>query len=169
MDDVLKSIKNKKGFVAIEAVIILSGVMFFILLFISILTYNYPRIMLEKEVQILAQTAKIQGGLTDITSQNVNSDIEVFKDRMEQMGYNRDEVVIAAKTIQGNLNAIGVTPINDSTGDNYIKRDSKEFIEITVTIPSSENVLKSPLKYFGMKNALSGKYVIREVVGSERW
>lgn len=168
MKNKLKVIKKSKGFVAIETVIILSGVMFFILLFVSILTYNYPRIMLEKEVQILAQTAKIQGGLTDSKSQPVHSDIELFKDRLEKMGYERDEIEITAKTIPGNQNAIGVTPMNVE-GSNYIRRDSKELIEITVIAPSNSNVFTSPLKYFGLKKAFSGKYVIREVVGSERW
>lgn len=160
--------KNKKGFVAVETIIVLSGVMFFILLFVSILTYNYPRIMLEKEVQVLAQTAKIQGGLTDNISQPSNSDIELFKTRLEQMGFDKNNVVITAKTIPGNVNAIGVTPMN-VTGSNYIKRDSKELIEIVVIVPSDKTVFSSPLKYFGIGNALSKDYVIREVVGSERW
>lgn len=167
MKNTIKNIRDAKGFVAIETIIVLSGVMFFILLFVSILTYNYPRIMLEKEVQILAQTAKIQGGLTDKVSQPSNSDIELFKDRMEKMGYARDEVQVTAKTIPGNVNAIGVTPMNQS-GDNYIKRDSKELIEIVVVAPSDKNVFTAPLKYFGLK-AFNGDYVIREVVGSERW
>lgn len=162
------AIKNNKGFVAIETIIVLAGVMFFLLLFISILCYNYPRIMLEKEVQILAQTAKIQGGLTDDTSQPKDSDISLFKDRMEKMGYNRDEVEITALTIPGKINAIGVTPMN-LEGNKYIKRDSKELIEITVIAPANNNVFKAPLKYFGIDRATMSNYVIREIVGSERW
>lgn len=168
MKNKLNILNKRKGFVSIEAIIVLGVVMFFILFFLAILTYNYPRIMLEKEVQVLAQTAKIQGGLTDINSQPQNSDIELFKDRLEKMGYKRDEIEITAITIPGNLNAIGVTPINQE-GTNYIKRDSKELIEITVILPSNTNLFTAPIKYFGIKRGFSGKYVIREIVGSERW
>ena len=161
-------IKNTKGFVAVETIIVMSGVIFFFLLFISIVSYNFPRMMLEKEVQILAQTAKIQGGLTDKNSQPVNSDIELFKDRISSMGYDRDAITITAKTIPSGMSAIGVTPINEA-GSNYIKRDSKELIEITVTIPSDKNLFNSPLKYFGLKRNGESYYVITEIVGSERW
>lgn len=168
MRKILMSIKNTKGFVAVETIIVMSGVLFFFLLFISIVTYHVPRIMLEKEVQWLAQTAKIQGGLTDKTSQPTNSDVELFKDRLEEMGYDRDSITITAKTIPSGINAIGVTPINQ-TGSNYIKRDSKEYIEITVVIPSDMNLFSSPLHFFGLKTEEKNYYVIKEVVGSERW
>ena len=79
MKNFLRKISEKKGFVSIETIIALSWVIFFFLLFVSIYAYNAPRIMLEKEVQNLAQIAKIQGGLTDPTSETVNSDITKFK------------------------------------------------------------------------------------------
>lgn len=161
-------LKNTKGFVAVETIIVMSGVLFFFILFISVVSYNIPRIMLEKEVQFLAQTAKIQGGLTDKVSQPTNSDIELFKDRLQRMGYDRNSITITAKTIPSNMSAIGVTPLNQN-GSNYIKRDSKEHIEITVVIPSDRSLFSSPLNFFGLKQRAQNYYVIREVVGSERW
>lgn len=152
------NIKLKKGFISIETIVALSVVLIFMLLFIAILTYHYPRIMLEKEVQTLAQIAKIQGGLTD-SSSAIESDVDVFKDRLEKIGYNRDKIEITAQTIPGRFNAIGVTPLN-GTGNNYIKRNTKELIEIVVKVPASKYII-----FFKMKNT----YVIREIVGSERW
>lgn len=168
MKTILKKIKGKSGFVSIETIIALSWVVFFFLLFVSIYAYNMPRIMLEKEVQHLAQTAKIQGGLTDSTSEPVNSDITRFTENLIAMGYDEDDISISAKTITGNQNAIGVTPINQS-GSNYIKRDSKDLIEIIVVIKAKKNLFTAPLNFFGLSNKISGQYTIREVVGSERW
>lgn len=164
----MNRLKNSKGFVAIETVIVMSGVMFFLILFIAFFSYTTPRIMLEKEVQNLAQIAKIQGGLTDKSSQPINSDIELFKANLEKMGYDKDEIKIEAKTIPSGAIATGVTPINQE-GNNYIKRDSKELIEIIVEIPADKSSFDAPLKYFGIKNILSDKYIFKEVVGSERW
>lgn len=161
-------IKNSKGFVAIESIIAMSGLIFFLLLFVSFLCYTLPKITLEKEVQTLAQIAKIQGGLTDKVSQPVNSDIELFKANLDKMGFDISQVVIQAKTIPSGYNAIGVTPIN-SKGSNYIKRDSKELIEILIRVPADKSLFDSPLKFFGIKNTLSGVYTFREIVGSERW
>ena len=84
------------------------------------------------------------------------------------MGYDESDISVSAKTITGNQNAIGVTPINKN-GDNYIKRDSKDLIEIIVTIKAKKNLFTAPLNFFGLSNSISGQYTIREVVGSERW
>lgn len=168
MKKMKKKLKNKKGFIAIESLIAISALLFFFVLFISFLSYTIPKISLEKEVQNLAQIAKKQGGLTDKTSQPVNSDIELFKDTLEKMGYDKNSIVIEAKTIPSGQMAIGVTPLNEE-GNNYIKRDSKELIEITISIPADKSVFNVPLKFFGIKNNLSGVYYFREVIGSERW
>lgn len=164
----IKKIRDKKGFVSVETVIAMSFVLFFFILFVSIFAYTVPRISLEKEVQHLAQTAKIQGGLTDETSEPNNSDIKRFTDTLVSMGYEADGITVTAKTINGNKNAIGVTPLK-SNGDNYIKRDSKDLIEIVVKVKADKNLFTAPLKFFGLNNSISGEYVIREVVGSERW
>ena len=165
----IKKLKdNKRGFVSIETVIAMSTVLFFFILFVSIFAYTMPRINLEKEVQHLAQVAKIQGGLTDETSDPNNSDIKRFTDNLVAMGYDKDGIEVVAKTINDKKNAIGVTPLNKN-GTNYIKRDSKDLIEVIVTVDANKDLFTAPLKFFGLNNTLSGKYVMREVVGSERW
>lgn len=160
------NIFNKDGYIGVEATIIMPFVLIFLLMFISLIVYQYPKIMLEQEVQYLAQTAKIQGGLTDEYSEPFGSDIDKFKDRIEKRGFNRDEIEVIARTVDGHVNAIGVTPIN-STGDNYIKRNEKELIEIIVRVTPVQT-FDGPLAFFGSSGALSKPYVIREVVGSER-
>lgn len=163
----IKHIKDKKGFVSIEAVVVMSGVLMLMLFLISLFTYNYPRIMLEKDVQTLSQKAKIQGGLTDSVSEPNHSDVETFKNELGKLGFDKNKIVITAKTINGNRNAIGVTPIN-AKGNNYISRDSKDLIEINVKIPVKDNLVNTPLKFFGGDNK-ERFYNLREVVGSERW
>lgn len=167
MKKILNKLKSKKGYIGIEATIIMPFVLIFLLLFISIFVYQMPKIMLEKEVQNLAQIAKMQGGLTNEISEPINSDIEQFKDRLEKQGFDRDSIEVTAKTINGNVNAVGVTPIN-SEGNNYIKRGEKDLIEIIVKV-NPITVFDGPAKFFGGSTALSKPYVIREVVGSERW
>ncbi|PLS15026.1 hypothetical protein CVD28_24410 [Bacillus sp. M6-12] len=163
-----KVVKNKKGFVSIEAIIAMSSALMVILLAIGFFTLIFPRIMLQTEVHDLAQKAKIQGGLTNSISQPVDSDIEQFKDRLVQLGYDRNSIEVTATTKPGNLNAVGVTPLHDG-GSNYIKRDSKEMIQITVRVPANTSI-KAPLSFFGDDGSnVADKYTLVETVMSERW
>lgn len=162
-------LKSKKGFVSIEAVISMVAVIFVVLLAIGFFGYMHPKIMFEKDVQILAQKAKVQGGLTDETSEpGGNSDIEIFKKSLEDRGFDVSKVEITAKTKPGNYSVIGVTPLN-SSGNNYLKRDSKELMVITAKIPANRGGLMAPLKFFGIVGGLNEYYCISEAVMSERW
>lgn len=163
-----KYIKSEKGFVSIEAIVSMTAILFTVLVAIGIYGYLHPKIMLEKEVQTLAQKAKIQGGLTDITSQPVNSDIEIFKKRLAEKGYDTSKVSVEVVTDQTNRNCVGVTPIGE-TGNTYLRRDSEEMMIITVTIPARTQGLIAPLRYFGINGGVSKNYYIRETVMSERW
>lgn len=164
----MKKLRNNKGFIAVESLIAVSALLFFFVLFVSFLSYTVPKISLEKEVQNLAQIAKKQGGLTDKNSEPNNSDIETFKNTLEKMGYDKSKIIVTAKTIPSGQIAIGVTPL-DGSGSNYVKRDSKELMEILISIPADKTLFNAPAKFFGIKNIVSGVYTFREVVGSERW
>lgn len=160
--------QNKKGFVSIETILSMTAIIVSVLIAIGFFTWIYPRVMLQIETHTLAQKAKIQGGLTNSISQPVNSDIELFKDRLVELGYDRESIEVTATTIPGNHNAIGVTPLHES-GNNYIKRDSKETIEIVVKVPANRSIL-APLSFFGHdEDEISEKYTIVESVMSERW
>lgn len=160
--------KNRKGFVSIEAIIATSTALMVVLIAIGFFTMIYPRVMLQMETHNLAQKAKIQGGLTNEISQPVDSDIELFKNRLVQLGYDKDKIEITATTKPGNINAIGVTPLKDS-GSNYVKRESKELIHIVIRVPANTSI-KAPLSFFGNNgSSVTEKYTIVETVMSERW
>lgn len=161
---------NKKGFISIEAIISSVAILMCIYLAIGFFIMIYPRLALEKEVHALAQKAKIQGGLTDETSQPLNSDIEEFKNSLVKLGYKKDSIEIEAKTELGGNSIIGVTPINEP-GDNYLKRDSKDKMRIAIRVPS-EQFIQGPLKFFRIPSISTNKLkynVITETVMSERW
>lgn len=163
------SLYNNNGFISIETIISSVFILMCIYLAIGFFCMIYPRVALEKEVNTLAQKAKVQGGLTDSTVQPENSDIEVLKKNLKKLGYNYEDVEISGRTIPSNINIIGVTPL-DAKGDNYIKRDSKEQMVITVKVPS-QNFILGPLKFFNIKtdkNKLTYQSVSQTVM-SERW
>lgn len=164
-----KKYLNKKGFISIEALISMVAVMFVVLLSIGFYGYMHPKIMLEKEVQVLAQKAKVQGGLTNEVSQpGGNSDIEIFKNSLKDKGFDINKIEITAKTNPGNYSVIGVSPIN-STGTNYLKRDSKELMVISVKVPANRDGIIAPLNYFNISGGPNEYYYITETVMSERW
>lgn len=141
--------------------------MMVILIAIGFFTLIYPRIIIQTETHTLAQKAKIQGGLTNELSQPVDSDVELFKDRLVKLGYERDQIEITATTVDSNVNALGVTPLYGE-GANYIKRDSKELIQIIVQVPANTSIT-APLSFFKNDTPVSKKHTIVETVMSERW
>lgn len=160
-------IKNKKGFISIEAIYSLVLVMMVIFVAVGFFSYMYPKIAIEKQVHLLAEKAKIQGGLTDETSQPVNSDISEMLDTLEGLGFDKEDIKITATTDPGDRDVIGVTPI-DQEGDNYVKRNSKEVIVISVTYPSNK-FIAGPLKYFKVSSEKLRTQTIQQSVLSERW
>lgn len=163
----LKGFLNKKGFVSIEAIFATAFALMVVLVAIGFLTLIIPRSLLQMETHNLAQKAKLQGGLTTAISQPVDSDVELFLKRMEDIGYKREDVKITAITKPGNYNALGVSPLNEG-GSNYVKRDSKEMIHIVVEVPAN-TAIKAPLAFFHNDAKVNEKYRIVETVMSERW
>ena len=163
----LKGFLNKKGFVSIEAIIATTTALMVVLVAIGFFTLIYPRVMLQIETHNLAQKAKIQGGLTTVISQPVDSDVELFLKRMEDIGYEREDVKITATTKPGNYNALGVTPLYEG-GSNYVKRDSKEMIHIVIEVPANTSI-NAPLGFFNSDSKANEKYRVVETVMSERW
>ncbi|WP_144536488.1 hypothetical protein [Bacillus thuringiensis] len=163
-----KRLKKQKGFVAIEAVVAMSAILAVVFLGIGFISYMYPKLTLEKEVHLLAQKAKVQGGLTNIQSEPINSDLEVFYKKMQEKGYKKEDIKVIAQTYTNKLNCIGVTPINGQ-GSNYIKKDSKDPIEITVTLPANKKGLLGVFSFFNYNDKSSNVYIFKETVMSERW
>ena len=72
-----KILDSKTGGLTIEAIPALALALFVIMTAIGWFTYLTPRQNLEKQVHILAQKAKIQGG---ITNSGTNNDLKLFLD-----------------------------------------------------------------------------------------
>lgn len=163
----MKALKLKKGFVSIETILAVSVAMMIILVLIGFFTTIFPRVILQIETHNLSQKAKIQGGLTDMSSEGTVSDVEVFKDRLSKAGYDRDKIQITVTTDPGNINALGVTPY-DQDGSNYIKRGTDEIIQILIKVPANQSI-RAPLSFFGLADSAPKEYIILETVMSERW
>ncbi|MFJ8528560.1 hypothetical protein [Bacillus sp. NPDC094106] len=161
-------LRRKSGFVSIEAVVSMSAILAVVFLGIGFISYMYPKLMIEKEVHILAQKAKVQGGLTNEQSEPINSDLEVFYKKMEERGYKRENIQVTAKTVTYGINCIGVTPVNGE-GTSYMKRDSKDPIEVTVSLPANKSGLLGPFAFFSYKDKTGNQYIFKETVLSERW
>lgn len=160
----IRFIKNRKsGFVSIETVFAMSFFLIFFFLVIGFFTYVYPYSVLQREVHALATLAQKQGGLT-------LEDVQNFEDRVVQYRFvdiSKEDIEVTAVAIPSNMEAIGIDSL-DEAGNNYIKRDSKEFIQLTVTIPSYNEVLTPIARFFGVNNVME-RYTFRETFMSERY
>ncbi len=157
---------SKKGFISIEAILSMTIVLMIFLIIIGFFVSVIPRISLQSEVHALTQKAKLQGGLTDATSEAIHSDVENFKDALVAKGYNRDTIEVHAFTKPSGLGAMGVTPL-DAEGSNYIKRDSDELMYIVVNVPD-KSFINAPLQFFGIRRETPTISFV-ETVMSERW
>jgi len=160
---VTKKKKWESGYISIEAVFAMSFFIATFILTLGFFTYVYPYTLLQKEVHVLATVAERQGGLTA-------EDVENFRDSLQKYLFmqNRvDDIEVNAVTSPSGLDAMNVTPLGES-GDNYIKRESKEVIEIVVRIPSNNQMIKPVARFFGITD-VSDYYTLTESVMSERY
>ncbi|MEG1299901.1 MAG: hypothetical protein RSC93_04300 [Erysipelotrichaceae bacterium] len=157
--------KKKKGFISIETVFSMTFILFIVLTLIGVFCYFYPRQVLEKEVHVLAQQAKINGGLT-------YNEVVDFQNVIKERGYKAN---VKAYVKNNNRVVLNVAPRNTSYSSctntaNYnpfVKRDSSQKIVLVVTINANDGLLKGPLQYFGAKT-FPKNYTISETVMSER-
>lgn len=137
----------------------MTAFLIFLILALSLCAYQVPKLRLENQVQALAQTAKIQGGLTDNKTVPGNvDDISKFLNVLEQEGFNKDTVKISLQTTDGKINGIGVAPLSDSQGF-YIPRALLDPMVLKVTVqPKIKRIM-----WYEMPN-----YTFVETVSSER-
>ncbi|WCF11408.1 hypothetical protein NDS46_31110 (plasmid) [Paenibacillus thiaminolyticus] len=159
----LNSFRERAGFVSIEAIFAMSMFLMLFLLLIGFFSYIYPQTTLNREVHALATLAQRQGGLT-------LDDVDSFVTRIEEYQFvdtSRGEIEVSAYTTPGDMDAIGVNGL-DEAGAYYVKRDSKELIELTVTVPSYNQLLTPVARFFGV-SGVSEHYAFREIFMSERY
>lgn len=169
-----------KGFFSIEAVISLAFALFVILTAIGWYTYMLPRQNLEKQIHILAQKAKIQGGLTATTAllradtynylsdEDKETDLGFFLDTLQQMGHDISKVQVTCQTAEGKSGCLGVTPYRED-GVGYIRRQDMDMMVIHVVVPTKPSLLSMSYAFFGSSGSVPSQYIFEEVVMSERW
>jgi hypothetical protein len=158
-----KKFKGQSGFVSIEAVFAMSVFLIVFMLVIGFFTFIHPYTTIQRDVQALTTLAERQGGLT-------NQDVQNFKDKLTSYSFVSESVRVIdveAVTSESSTSAIGVDGL-DVAGTNYISRDSKEFINITVTVPSNTKTLIPVLRYFNV-SGITDKYTFQTSVMSERY
>lgn len=177
---ILTYLKNKKGTVAIEAVISLAVVLFILITTIGWYNYMIPRQGLEKQIHLLGQKAKIQGGLTatasllnassynTLSAADLQTDLGIFLKTLKDMGHDISKVTVSCRTNTTNKNCLGVDSFS-SSGNNYIKRPDMDMMIIRVEIPAKTSLLSMSKGFFGNIGTLPERYVFSEAVMSERW
>ena len=176
----LNHLKNKKGTVAIEAVISMSVVLFILILSIGWYNYMIPRQGLEKQIHLLGQKAKIQGGLTatssllnsssygNLSNADKQTDLGLFLQTIKDMGHDISKVKITCKTTSSRKNCLGVDSYN-SNGTNYIKRQDMDMMVVYVEIPAKTGLMSVAKGFFGNVGIIPERYIFSEAVMSERW
>ena len=160
------NMKKKKGYITIEAIFGMTALLMIVLLMVGLFTYMYPRQTLEKHVHVLAQEAKVTGGLT-------TEQIEDFQTTLTDMGYVSS---LNVYTVQGGAekSLLGVapkgTPYTTCTSgvyNNFARRDSGQKIVISVSVKAKDGLVNSILGFFG-GSFLPKNYIFTETVLSER-
>ncbi|MFF2531488.1 hypothetical protein ACFVS2_21510 [Brevibacillus sp. NPDC058079] len=155
--------RSNSGYVSIESVFAMSFFLIIFLLCIGFFSYVHPYTKLDREVHTLATLAQRQGGLTV-------DDVQRFEDRIANYAFvdlTKGVVEVNAHTILGNMDAIGIDGLEDA-GTYYVKRDNKDFIELTVSIPSQNVILKPVANFFGVGGVID-HYTFKETFMSERY
>lgn len=152
----LNSLKNKKGFITIDAILSLGVALIFFLLFLGIMFLMIPKFTMQGDVHTLAQLARIQGGLYE-------SDINDFKEKIsKETGAKVEEIHVVLKDKDDNR-------YDNITDSDYASHVDGKLLELYVIVPTNKFV-QAPMKFFGMQNIENIKYYnFTETVVSEKW
>lgn len=152
---------KRKGYVSIEFVFGLTVFLITMVMVLGMFFYSYPRQKLEKEVAILAQQAKVNGGLTQ-------ENISEFGDRLDAMGLTGVVYAYTAERTVLNV-APRNTPYASCVADYnaFITRASGDVIYIEVVVNANVSMLSGPLKFFAAKT-FPENYTLVDTVLSER-
>lgn len=154
---------NRSGFVSIETIWAMTFFLLAFFLLIGFYTFIRPYTTIGRDVHDLSVLAQRQGGLTI-------EDVDNFKAKLAEYPFvdeSKGEIEINAYTTPGDMDAIGVDGL-DEAGDYYVKRDSKEFIDIVVRVPAYNEVLTPIVRVFNA-TGVPQTYTFKETVMSERY
>ena len=167
--NILKETAKKHGVVSVEMIWVIFFVVMTLLVCLGFFSYLYPRQVLEKEVHLLAQQAKITGGLTA-------GQVDAFIETMNDYGYTAEVYAYSAANMgEGHTGSVlNVVPRDSAyelcmsgSYNPFVRRDSGERIVIDVVVNADDGLIKGPLRWFTAKT-LSENYTLTEVVLSER-
>lgn len=153
----LESLKNKKGFITIDAVLSLGVALIFFLLFLGVMFLMIPKFTMQGDVHTLAQLARIQGGLYE-------SDIDDFKAKIsKETGAKESEIHVVLKDETNNIR------YDNISDGNYSSHVDGQILQLYVIVPTNK-FIQAPMKFFGMQNIENMKYYnFTETVVSEKW
>lgn len=157
MKNTLKSLRNKKGFITIDAILSLGVALIFFLLFLGVMFLMIPKFTMQGDVHTLAQLARIQGGLYE-------SDIDEFKTRIsKETGAKVEDIHVVLKDDNTNMRYDNISE------GNYASHVDGQILQLYVIVPTNKFV-QAPMKFFGMQNIENIKYYnFTETVVSEKW
>lgn len=158
--------KNKSAYISIEATFAVTAILIFFSLLIGLFGFMVPRMYLEKEVQVIAQQVKINGGLT---AQHYNDAMNVISK------YGSDIVINVYSVDNPTIQLINIAPkgtaynvcMDASRFVPFARRSQGEKIVIKVSVKVANQQLLSVLRSVGI-TALDSDYSVYEVVLSER-
>ena len=150
--------KNKKGYISIEAVIAYSVLLIFTLLIMSFFVYAYSSISVSDQTYSLRILATKHGGLT-------SDDIDLFVTQIENMGY-----------MQNKTETIQIT-LEDKYGNSYLNIDDTSYLSssednhliLKVNVPANNEFLNSILIGFDINNLTGHNYSFSYLVVSEKY
>lgn len=165
--------RNKKGNIALEAVLAGGAIFMVFVLLIGYFTYLYPRYMVDLEVQNLAHSVKMDGKLTE-------SDFDVFIANMERRGYTEEEVRKGTNITASNVSGVQDSdPLRANNGAILIDKPGQPAkivernngqMEITVSVPANTAYLSGGMKWFGGGIEEGMKYyTVNRVIMSEAY
>lgn len=141
--------KNKRGFVSLEVVLFTSAIIGLLAVIIGLFSFVNPTFAMQRDVDVLARQAQMNGGLTQ-------QDVSNFEARMNKYPFVRNSnlgIDITAKTTSG---------YNVGAGGSYVTRGSGEVINIEIKVPCDSRMLKK------VANASTDYYLFNIAVVSEK-
>lgn len=158
--------KNKKAYISIEATFAITAILIFFSLVIGFFGFMVPRMYLEKEVQVIAQQVKINGGLTAQQYDDAMRVLEKYGSDVEILIYSTADPVtqltnVAPKETQHNA------CIDPSMYTPFARRSDGEKLVVKVNVVLVNQQLLNTLRSVGI-TLLDNNYSVYETVLSER-
>lgn len=150
--------KNKKGYISIEAIISYSLLLMFLLLIIAFFTYGFSGVTMADQSYQLRKVATEHGGLRTI-------DIETFISHVNNVGYMQDKSVPIEIYLEDE-NGNSYLNIDETS---YLSSDEDKTLTLKINIPANNDFLDVVLLGFDVSDITGDYYSFSYLVQSERY